>query len=321
MLVDRYANGDIDRALAALARFPESVVTDAVRHYRGRLPAAAMLHTEFANDVIDTTPARATFHIEQALTLVRATLDRGKRDPDALEFGRHWYEFAPTIYIARARLDRAVRLVRDGLSLFPNDPVLYVAQGTIVELQAVVGQPDLSIVSMALRRVPSAPTFNNSRANAQLPLRLLEAASAEYRHALELDPQHAAARLHLGWVHFELRDNRALADLRQALADAVDAPTRYLAHLFLGALAEREDRWTDALREYEGARQIDSHVASACVALSHVEGVMGHADRARQIALECLHLSNTEDPWWGYRLGAVDIDALSWLRTSTRFQP
>jgi tetratricopeptide (TPR) repeat protein len=320
-LVDQYTRGNIDQALAGVARLPQSAVTDATRRYRDRLPAAAMLHTDFANNVIDATPSRATFHIEQARTLVRAMLDRGKSDPDAIAFARRWYEFVATIYIARTYLDEAARIIRDGLSQFSNDPILYVAQGTILEMQVVVRQPDLSIVSPNLRRVPSAPTFNSGRRDNQTP-RLLEAAAAEYRHALDFDAHQAEAHLRLGWVHLQLRDNRAPAELQQALADAGDAPTRYLAHLFLGAFAERERRWTDALREYDGARQADDRAASACVAASHIEDVVGHADRARQIALDCLQLPKTDDdPWWRYRLGAIDVDTLSWLRTSVRFQP
>jgi tetratricopeptide (TPR) repeat protein len=321
-LVEQYARGDIDAAIHGLAMLRQSDVTDAARHYTNRRGAAPMLHTELANDTIDTTPVRATFHIERAHMIVRAMLER-KDDSDALDFARHWYELAASIYLARTRLDDAARVIRDGLAVSPNDAALYVAQGVILERQIVLQQPGLSTVPMLFRRLPGSLSLSGGRPDGnQSNGKWLEAAAAQYRHALDLDARHVTARLRLGWVHVQLKDGRAQADLERALTDASDAPTRYLAHLFLGGVAEREQRWSDAEREYEAARGADSRFASACIALSRVESVTGHTDRARELALDCLRLQATDDdPWWAHQLGAVDADAMSWLRTAVRFQP
>jgi len=322
-IVDQYATGDIDRALSAVARLPPPVVADAVRRYRDRLTAAAMLHTEFANDVIDATPARATFHIDQARTLVRALLDRDKHDADAADFARHWHEFVASIYLARAKLDEAERAVREGLSRFPTDAVLYVAQGRIFEMQLFARPADVNAGSMLTnpRRVPPAPTFNSAPRASRSTARLLEDAAAAYRHALECDPHLAEAHLRLGWVHAQQKDGRARADLQRALDDAGDASARYLAHLFLGGVDEREHRWTEALQHYDAARQADGRSPSACVAASYAHEAMGRSERARQLAAECLRLPPTDDdPWWNFRIGGLDVETLSWLRTSVRFQ-
>jgi hypothetical protein len=50
------------------------------------------------------------------------------------------------------------------------------------------------------------------------------------------------ARLRLGWIHLLLRDKRAAGDLSTVLQDATEDSIRYLAHLFLGAVAEQEGR-------------------------------------------------------------------------------
>ena len=119
-------------------------------------------------------------------------------------------------------------------------------------------------------------------------------------------------------MHHRIGDSRAPADLEAALAQATDEGTRYLAHLFLGAVAEQRKDLEGARREFEAARAVAPY-QSSFVALGRIEETLGHGDRARQIAAEYAQLTvKLEDPWWDYRLGGFITGALTWLRQEAR---
>jgi hypothetical protein len=199
----------------------------------------------------------------------------------------------------------AVRYVKLGLLVFPEDPHLYTTGGILMEvrLRAILADwrqgGDLTL---------------NRRRNAE---EVLKRAAMQFRHALSLASHDAEPRLHLGWGLFFLGDKRAKAELDAALADAASDTTRYLAHLFLGGLAERENRLPDAAREYESARTIGAGYQTPYVALSRIEEALGHGERARELALFALQLVKTDDPWWDHRIG-FDRESLTWLRTEAR---
>jgi hypothetical protein len=110
-------------------------------------------------------------------------------------------------------------------------------------------------------------------------------------------------------------NNRAGQELATALQDAKDDRTRYLAHLFLGSLAERQHRLDEAAQEYELARQLGPMHQSPYVALSRIELLRARAERARDLAQQLAALQRIDDdPWWNYQLGAIDDEALAWLR-------
>ncbi|HEV8143347.1 MAG TPA: hypothetical protein VGQ77_10835, partial [Methylomirabilota bacterium] len=271
-----------------------------------QLVAAAMLHTELGAAILGSLPSQTNVHLHHAQDLLDAMgTRRGEREhADAVRL--RWYHFVISLYSTDARLGDADRYAREALGKFPHDPVLIVQKGTIVELSAAFNVPP-----------PPSPTLGRGRApdSATRQSRTLESAAAEYRRALELDPHLAVARLHLGWVHVLVGDNRARDDLAMALADANDDTVRYLAHLFLGGLAERQSRLDDAAKEYELAHEQGDRHQTPFVALSRVEAARGHADRARELARELAALERVDDdPWWDYHLGAIDQDALKWLR-------
>jgi tetratricopeptide (TPR) repeat protein len=200
-------------------------------------------------------------------------------------------------------LNEAERFARDGLGAFPRDPVLYVALGAIQEMRLGIDEPDLRGV------VP-----DNSRDLTRLT-RSLESAAADFRRALALDEGLATASLHLGWAHFLLHDSRATEDLRAALAQAADDGVQCLAHLFLGAVAERDKRLAEARQECEAAQALGAAYQTPFVALIRVEEALGHHDRARELAQAYATLPfKGEDPWWNYHLGGLDLAALAWLR-------
>jgi hypothetical protein len=303
-LVDQYATGDGPSAMAALARWPRPVVADAVNAWASKLTlqqsiAAAMLHTELASRSIDDTPSFAAFHISIASRLLAGD----RRNERSLTVKRRWYELVVSLYTSRALLTEAERFARDGLAMFPRDALLYVALGAIQELRLGFDQPDLRGILLD----GGGPSGRLTRA--------LESTATDFRRAVALDDGLATAHLHLGWIRLLLHDNRAAEDFRAALMLAADDRERCLAHLFLGAAAERDRKLADAREEYEAAQALGAGYQTPFVALMRVEEALGHHARARDVAQAYAGLpALVEDPWWDYHLGGLDLDALAWLR-------
>jgi tetratricopeptide (TPR) repeat protein len=272
------------------------------------LMAAAMLHTDLANTIIDTDPEAARFHLNiarRALTVASGRIGQRKRlEP----FVRRWFRFVASVYASAELLPQARALVQQGLDLFPEDPGLHVARGIIVEVTVRKNLvPDW-------RRHSVYSADNRARVEAAL-----KTATNDYMRALSIDGHNAEAHLHLGWVRFVLGDGRVKGELDAAVADAADDTVRYLAHMLLGGLAEREHRLSDALQEYDLARTVGPDFQTPYVALSRIEQALGHPERAREVALMGLQLNKgaADDPWWDHRIG-FDRESLYWLRDQVR---
>jgi len=316
-LVDTYARGHLNEAVTALARWPRENVTAAVHGIAlisqngpggpSPLRAAAMLHTDLAAALSSSDGSLSEFHFGLARSLVGLLTAKNAQLKGAQEFVQRWYEFAPTLYLATREIEKASQLVREGLTRSPANPMLYFLGGAINELQR-------SVPTTVVTRARGFSTAAGPSAS------LLDVAAAEYRRALAIDGHLAIARLHLGWVRFQQHDSRAPVDLETALADASDAGTQYLAHLFLGAIAEHENRLADALAEYEKARTIGPHYQTAYIAAIRTAAALGDSERARQAALTFVAAEKREDPWWDYHLGGVNMPALEWLRAAVRTQ-
>jgi tetratricopeptide (TPR) repeat protein len=300
-LIDRYAE-DADAAIKTFASWPRPAIPEGVDacatmcSQQARV-TAAMLHSDAAALIVDSAPDEATFHIRMAGRLLSRVQDRPV-------FVQRWYEFIAMLYLSNGRFQDAAAVANEGLARYPRAATLYATRGAVAELRVTFDHPNLRGEAITDDRVSFRVT------------RTLEGAAVDYRHALALDPRFAMARLRLGWIHLLLRDKRAAGDLSTVLQDATEDSIRYLAHLFLGAVAEREGRLTDAVRAYEAARQAGARSQTACVALSHVEDALGHSTRARTMALECVGLQKDDDPWW--RLGALDPRTLDWLHAEAR---
>lgn len=300
-LIGRYVD-DADDAIGTLAKWTTPAAGAAVDAHSASLSpqqrvTAAMLHADLASVIVDSDPTRAAFHIGLGRRLLDAVQNRS-------EFVQRWYEFIAMLYVSRGRFEDAMAFATNGLMKYPGAATLYGVRGTVAELRVTFDYPNL-------RGEPITDDRANFRAS-----RALEAAAADYRRALALNSRFVIARLRLGWIHLLLRDKRAVSDLTTVLRDTADDSIGYLAHLFLGAIAEREGRFADARRAYEGARAAGAGYQSACVALSHLEAAMGQSTRARAIAQECVTLLRDGDPWW--RLGVHDPRTLDWLRAEAR---
>jgi tetratricopeptide (TPR) repeat protein len=311
-LARAYAAGRGDTSAQQLATWSEADITAAasaaaITASARDLLAAAILHTDLANTIIDAQPQLATFHLNKARGALTVASERiGQRE--RLEpIVRRWFRFVASIYTSCELLPQASEHVHVGLLRFPADPGLYVARGVIIEVRL-----RRTLVPDWRRGVPI-----NGGAHSAVEDRL-QGAAANHLHALSLDAHDAEAHLHLGWVRLFLEDKRAKADLEAALADATDDTIRYLAHLFLGGLAEREQRLAEARREYEEARAVGPGFQTPYVALSRIEAALGREDLAREHALVGVQLTRTDDdPWWDFRIG-FDRESLRWLRAEAR---
>jgi len=302
-LVDQYAQGDTAGALRELARWSASAVrnvtTDRPRFVTPqRQRAAVMLHTEMANAWLQArATADASFHLNVARRILTIMKTGGRGDERTQMFERRWFAFVASMYTSQGALNQAELIVRDGLGAYGRDALLFVARGAIREMDATLSAADPN----------GGPALRTNR--------WFESAAADYRRALDYDDTLATAHLHLGWVRFRGQDDRSVHDFELALAHATDDGTRYLAHLFLGAFAERKNNLDDARGHYEAALALGPAYQTAYVALSHVEEARGNPTGARELARRYAALATKEeDPWWNYHLGGFDQTTLDWLR-------
>jgi tetratricopeptide (TPR) repeat protein len=312
-LIDRYVQ-DPDGAVRTLASWTRKAIDNGVEAcFRtatastaaagcstARTLAAAMLHSDLATAIISSDPGAAAFHVRTA----RRLLDRVQDRP---LFQQRWYEFIAMLYVSNGRFLDATAIANEGLAGYPRAANLYAARAAVAELRIAFDRPNLR-----------GEVIRDDRTNLRVT-RALEAAAADYRRALDLDPQFAAARLRIGWIHLLLQDRRAPGELRTLIEQTTDRSVRYLAHLFLGAIAEREKRLADALREYQAARDAGPEYQTACVALSHVEDALGQSTRARATASACAALEQTDDDPWS-RLAPFDPGTLDWLHAEAQRQ-
>src|SRR5262245_48647267 len=273
-LVQTYAAGRGPDAIAALLRWPHRDAMSAARAAVSTLTpsemiSAAILHTEAALSLVDARPFDATAHIEAAQALLRAAA----RDPSAREradsVATRWYYFAANLLTSANQMEQAAWYIREGLVAFPRNARLYFARGAIAEVTVSLGW------KRGLRSDP--PQDENERTRIE---ELLKRAVDDYQRAVNIDPRFAWGHLRIGWIRLFLGDNRARRALEAAVVDAPGHRVRYLAHLMLGGVAERDRRLEDARREYETALAAGPGFQSGYLALSRIGEAMGDSARA-----------------------------------------
>ena len=132
--------------------------------------------------------------------------------------------------------------------------------------------------------------------------RALADAASHFQDALAADPADEEAALHLGRTLI-VAGRETDADLRLRIAAAApDRPVRYLAMMFLGAIAERQSRFADAERLYGAAFDAFPWGQSAPLALSHLLMREGREGEAR--AAVARHFTRPDgrvvEPLWTY---------------------
>ena len=220
----------------------------------------------------------------------------GLPDPEAMTlFIRDWYlVVASRLQLADERVFLK-RHVREGLELLGDDPELLLTRGTISEVEA-----DMAVIDRSLAREIYTSNFT------QRWREYMSAAGGDYTAAARLRPDLYEATLRWGRVNAHLGDRKAA---RRALDEVVasDAPAhlRYLAQLFLGDLAEREQEPDRARAAYESALALFPAAQAPMLALSRLCDSAAEPECARRWLSQSMAAAGRGrlDPWWDYPRG------------------
>ena len=262
------------------------------------LMAAAMLHADAADGVFAANPDTAVMLIDTAMQLLAPLIAKAQPPAEGRtelmnQFVPRWYSYVARMCSAYGYTKRAREVVFDGMSRFEKSPDLYVARGVVTEREVQLSHPDLK--GDLLRGGFTRKWMRGARSDAADTSRWLESAATDLRRAIELQPAHISATIRLGWIHLLLDDGRTTRDLTRLLTVVSDSRDRYLALLVRGTVAEGHGRMTDALRDYDEARNTGPSFQTACVASVHARYVTGDRVRAHQLASECLTLPSASD--------------------------
>lgn len=283
---------------------------------------AAMLHTDIV--VLGSASTGSSVRARQSATRssgVRVVVDGQDVGVDAApvhwEFGRtaldgiqprpaddmlaaRWYRATSEYQAARGEYGYLAPHLESGRKIFPADPAIQFYAGVLHEALASPA------VQVAVNWLWSREGFQP--AVASVPKELREAETF-LRHALDLDPAQATARLHLGRVMGLLdRHDEAVAQLRSALALLTDERQRYYAELFLGGEEQARGQPDEAQAAFTRASALFPRAQSPHLALSHLAWQAADRDGAlaafRGLVALPVDAADREDPWWTYRSSA-----------------
>jgi hypothetical protein len=255
--------------------------------------AAAMLHTDVFLQLLKLDrQAHAAAHLDVATALLDSAAPAAPAD---VEFARRWHAIVGGLLHARGavslasdlRTRAAARLIETAARTQARAAF---ERGLMAEIQAATAGP---ISGSPRTRSDVLPREAVSG---------LRSAAREYQTALSLDRELIEATLHLGRVRtLEGGDVEATRWLGLAAAGGL-ASERYLARLFLGAIAERQGRYSDAEAEYRSALDGFQWGQAAAFALSHLLGRIGREAEARSTLVD--HFARTRgrvvEPLWTY---------------------
>jgi hypothetical protein len=328
---------DVDREMAVLRRLkaatseaPTLAALNQLRRERvRRLKLTLLVHTEAALRVSDTgtfgvqlTLARDAVarlrRLEEDDRRINGPLDTSRRQPGPTSdapppspgqraapgrpdmeatriFIRDWY------LVMASRLQRGDHLVflkrhvREGLELLGDDPELLLARGSISEAEADTAVIDRSLTG----EIYTSDYVHRWR-------QYMSAAGGDYSAATRRQPDLHEATLRWGRINMHLGDRHAA---RRALAgvaaSGAPAQLRYLAQLFLGDLAEREQQPGRARAAYESAVALFPSAQAPMLALSLLCDGAGESDCARRWLSRSMAATGRGrlDPWWAYHRG------------------
>ncbi|MGE0812950.1 MAG: VWA domain-containing protein [Vicinamibacterales bacterium] len=295
-LIGAWSRDDVEAAVTASSRAPRRPVTD----------AAALFHLEVALQGAMRSPNDAMFQLELGERLL-APAEPGT-DADGRAFAARWYAAAASVFLAQTDTERTRDVLDRGLRRLPEAAALHALAGTVETMEALRYDVDRA-------RDMQARVGITLERQARLAL-----AERAYRQALRLDEGDVRARLGLGYVLFlEDKTAEAAGVLETARAAAERPGDRYLSTLFLARVVGRADR-TRARALLEAVAHDFPDRQSGWLALAQLEHDDGRPDAARRIVREHAPATSADarDEWSGYTNGALDEEALSWLRGRVR---
>jgi tetratricopeptide (TPR) repeat protein len=296
-LIDGYRDGVRQGDALVVPSADLSLITHVVDPASGwtaaDLAAAAMLHTDVTLRLVKRPGQQdAAAQVDAAMALLRAAVER---DPGRASFVRRWRGTVAGLLDAAGARSLATRLETETRTWLAEssqqvEARAAFASGLTDEIRAAVAGP-----------LSGAPPKRTGPVSPEARRALLDAAN-DFQDALAREPTDAQAALHLGRIMIVTgREIDADRPLRTAAA-APDRPVRYLALMFLGAIAERQSRFADAERHYRAALDAFAWGQSAPLALSHLLMRDGREAEARTtIASHFARAgSRVVDPLWTY---------------------
>lgn len=265
--------------------------------------ACAMLHTDVAIHLLAAGKSADVFpHLNAAERLLDAALARA---PAHWRFAERWY------------------LMMVGY-LHVLDAPVFAAEMRARMKKREFGLPDAKAAFERGLRAELFGALDTSTSHAgrirdldPAAARHFEGAAREYEKAVELDSSFLEASLRLGRVRVVLRQgDRAIEPLERASRSS-ERHVAYLALLYLGAEAERQDQFAVAEEHYRKANAVFRWGMSGPVALAQLLSRTGREAEARELLTA--HLGRTAgrvvDPLWTYLLRPGDhprptLDAL-----------
>jgi tetratricopeptide (TPR) repeat protein len=206
-------------------------------------------------------------------------------------FAAAWY------HAAIARLQQLVEmtlgpaLVARGLTHWPDDPDLLLADGSYTETRVALGRVETSLENTIW------PVGNRRHWRLQLT-----AAAGTYTRAARLSTASREVPIRLARVRLLDGDLRAARELLDGVL-AADAPDElhYLARLFRARAAEQGRNRVSAAADYEAARRLRPDATTPLIALSRLADEGGRLDEARTWADRALAAApGAADPWRSY---------------------
>lgn len=299
--LDRIAEMSGDEIAGAVRNLLEAAPTPGSESI-DTLRAAAMLHTDVALWLAKQQEVTNAHH--HVLAAARLVDEADTRTGGRSDFGRRWYAIASRHFHAAGLAAWSAELQTRARQRSTPSPTEAWARGAFdqglrFEMRAATAGP--------LTRFGDKGRFHGVDV---IALQWLDSAAGKYQEALKAHRSLTEAALHLGRVRFlQGRFREAGAPLEQAMA-AAEPRTRYLARLFLGALAERQDRFAEAESHYRAALASYRWGQSGALALAQVLDRTGRQADAR--AIMARHLADSRglvvEPLWTYLLTPAEDD-------------
>ncbi len=291
-LVNLYRRGHSDEAIRELGNLDRRVVERMIRQWAPGiddrcLEAASLLETEFAMSLATRSRWEEADSFFDEAWLVSFLMDEGA---DRLRFQRDWllatglfnHQLIFLNIAAEEAFVRAARFLHDAVRLYPNDPEVLLAAGSLLEW------------SGSLRRGEPAH---------------LKEAEELYARALRLVPDEPEILLRHGLVLEKLeKEDEAAPPLRRVLELDARKDLTYRSRMVLGGMVERAGRLAEAIAHYEAAAEAIPSWQVAHLALGHALHASGSHDRAREVlrralAMKMKSADETLGGWWSYELG------------------
>lgn len=265
------------------------------------LRAAAILHTEAALQFVQRAElSPANVHLTAAARLLDGVTVRA---PAQQDYAYRWHDLMGSWLRqlgARGMADVVRRRQRDRFGEAPararfTSGVNYEILGSIDSTAA--SSQDIGFLGQ----------------HGELPSRWWITAAREFESALTADEQFLPAALHLGRIRMLQERPADAAPLLRRAASSSDPRVRYLASLFLGAIAERQDRLDEAETLYRDGVALYPWGQSAHLALAELLSRTGRDTDARTLLIDKFgRAPRIIEPLWTYLLKPGQEPATLW---------